>query len=67
MAQTPNYGELKDVQVLMCSEVPLIAYVAETQDDKEPQARLISPTEGAQPDGDISPTSGDDSSNDLFR
>ncbi len=67
MAQTPNYGELKDVQVLMCSEVPLIAYVAEKQDDKEPQGRLISPAEGAQPDGDISPTYGDDSSNDLFR
>lgn len=67
MAQTPNYGELKDVQVLMCSEVPLIAYVAEKQDDKEPEARLISSAEGAQPDGDVIPTSGDNSSNELFR
>ncbi|WP_417283041.1 tetratricopeptide repeat protein [Comamonas sp.] len=66
-AQEPNEGELKDVQVLMCSEPPWIAYVAELPNDEASEVGLVTATSGVKPNDDASPTSASDSANNPFR
>lgn len=66
-AQEPNTGELKDVQVLMCSEPPWIAYVAERPNDETGDAGLVTAIDGSRPNDDGAPTSASDSANNPFR
>lgn len=67
-AQMPNAGELKDVQVLMCSEPPWIAYVAERPGGNTGEVGLQAATGAAShPDGDAGPTIASDAANNPFR
>jgi tetratricopeptide (TPR) repeat protein len=67
-AQRPNAGELKDVQVLMCSEPPWIAYVAERPSGNTGEVGLQAAAGAAsQPDDDASPTSASAAADNPFR
>jgi hypothetical protein len=67
-AQKPNAGELKDVQVLMCSEPPWIAFVAERSKGNTGDVGLQPATGAAsKPDDGTGPTSASAAANNPFR
>lgn len=63
-----HVGELNDVQVLMCSVPPCIAYVAEQKDDERSSSGLIdTPADGGKKVYESMPTSANDSAHNPFR
>lgn len=67
-AQKPTAGQLKDVQVLMCSEPPWIAYIAERQNGKAGEVGLQPAADGpSKPGDDGGPTSGSNAADNPFR
>lgn len=67
-AQKSHTGELKDVQVLMCSEPPWIAYVAGRPNSNTNEVGLLAAAGGAsKPDDNAGQTSASDSANNPFR
>lgn len=67
-AQKPTPGELKDVQVLMCSDPPWIAYVAERPNGSTGEVGLQAAAGAAsKPDDDARPTSASNAANNPFR
>ena len=67
-ALSPHAGELKDVQVLMCSEPPWIAYVAGRPNSTTNEISLLAAASGAsKPDEMAGLTSASDSAYNPFR
>lgn len=67
-AQQPTPRELKGVQVLMCSDPPWIAYVAELPNGNTGEVGLQAAAGAApKPDDDAGPTSASDAANNPFR